>query len=46
MEKIEEAPEEKKELTPIQTAIQKAEIVEFMLKMIKRLKVDNGYRSI
>lgn len=45
-----EAEEEHKDesigLTPIQNALRKAEIVEFMLTMLKRLKVDCGYRSI
>ena len=45
-----EAEEEHKDesvgLTPLQNSLRKAEIAEFMLTMLKRLKVDHGYRSI
>jgi len=34
------------ELTPLQNAIAKADDAEFMLNMLKKLKVDYGFRSI
>ena len=33
-------------LTPLENMNRKAEIAEFMLTMLKRLKVDCGFRSI
>ena len=33
-------------ITPLENMLRKAEIVEFMLDMIKKLKVDHGLRSI
>ena len=35
-----------KGLTPLENALRKADIVEFMTSMLKRLKVDHGFRSI
>ena len=33
-------------LTPLENMLRKAEIVEFMLTTVKKLKVDYGFRSI
>ena len=50
VEEVEVQEEESKDpsvgLTPLENMLRKAEIVEFMLTMTKRLKVDHGFRSI
>ena len=33
-------------LTPLENMLRKADIVEFMLTTLKRLKVDHGFRSV
>ena len=46
LEDIEEIKDPSQGLTPLKNMVRKADIVEFMLTMMKRLKVDCGFRSI
>ena len=50
VEQIEEQEEHQEDpskgLTPLENILRKADIAEFMLTMLKRLKVDHGFRSI
>ena len=45
-EKEEKHDDPAKGLTPLENMLRKADIAEFMLTMLKRLKVDCGFRSI